>query len=378
MTSSVPRRRRRPTQHRSAKRRRVRPKWFLIGLVVMMFCSALVLNGFVRSEIGVDARGAGNRRRRLARPGVDQRRRSRSGPDSGPPAELVDASETGGADLRRRPGPDVDPAGPRGAARSTTCPARSSWSARRLPQHPDLVREIRAQRLGDRHAHLHPPRPARGERRRDRVDREMTETQLALAGATGETSYLVRPPYSSGRTRSTNERYAVLQSLGEQGYVTALVRRRQPRTGSGPASTRSCTSVRPRGRQGGDRAAARRRRRPLADRRGARRADPGAAAEGLHVHHRHRRRRDLPPANLPAEPARRRRSAPGSCWSRWACPTAIVDALEWSLAAGRGRWCCVILLLMLIGGLRRVCHGCAASAQSAGRWGAGGHRAGHR
>ena len=40
-------------------RRRVRPKWLLIGLVVAMFCSVLLLNGLVRSQIGVDARGAG-------------------------------------------------------------------------------------------------------------------------------------------------------------------------------------------------------------------------------------------------------------------------------------------------------------------------------
>ena len=41
------------------RRRRVRPKWLLIGLVVAMFCSVLLLNGLVRSQIGIDARGRG-------------------------------------------------------------------------------------------------------------------------------------------------------------------------------------------------------------------------------------------------------------------------------------------------------------------------------
>ena len=56
-----------------------------------------------------------------------------------------------------------------------------------------------------------------------RVDREMTETQLALAGATGELSYLVRPPYSSEPSALDDQRFGVVSRLGTQGYVTALV-----------------------------------------------------------------------------------------------------------------------------------------------------------
>ena len=57
----------------------------------------------------------------------------------------------------------------------------------------------------------------------DRVDREMTETQYALAGATGELSYLIRPPYSSEPDALDNARFDVISRLGQQGYVTALV-----------------------------------------------------------------------------------------------------------------------------------------------------------
>ena len=51
----------------------------------------------------------------------------------------------------------------------------------------------------------------------------MTETQYALAGATGELSYLVRPPYSSEPDALDDLRFDVISRLGEQGYVTALV-----------------------------------------------------------------------------------------------------------------------------------------------------------
>src|SRR6185436_9450508 len=51
---------------------------------------------------------------------------------------------------------------------------------------------------------------------------EMTETQYALAGATGELSYLVRPPYSSEPGALDNVRLDVISRLGQQGYITAL------------------------------------------------------------------------------------------------------------------------------------------------------------
>ena len=86
---------------------------------------------------------------------------------------------------------------------------------------PDLVRQIRAQgsEIGI-HTFTHPDL---AEVSTDRVDREMTETQYALAGATGELSYLVRPPYSSEPDALDDLRFDVISRLGEQGYVTALV-----------------------------------------------------------------------------------------------------------------------------------------------------------
>ncbi len=220
MTSSVPRRRRRPTQHRSAKRRLVRPKWFLIGLVVTMFCSALVLNGLVRSEIGVDQQGAG----------ID-------GDDSHVPPSIsgggpvLDLTQGRQQSLSMPPkkvaltfddGPD-ETWTPQVLAvlAKYHVPATFFVVGSSVARHPDLVRQIRSQgsEIGI-HTFTHPDL---AEVSPWRVDREMTETQLALAGATGELGYLLRPPYSSEPSALDDQRFGVVSRLGTQGYVTALV-----------------------------------------------------------------------------------------------------------------------------------------------------------
>jgi len=201
-------------------RRRVRPKFLLIGLVVAMFCSVLLLNGLVRSQIGIDARGAG----------LD-------GDDSAVPASVASG------------GPVIDLT--HGRTQSIALPSRTvaltfddgpdpTWTPQILAvlakyhvpatffvvgssvaRDPDLVRQIRAQgsEIGI-HTFTHPDL---AEVSTDRVDREMTETQYALAGATGELSYLVRPPYSSEPDALDDLRFDVISRLGQQGYVTALV-----------------------------------------------------------------------------------------------------------------------------------------------------------
>ena len=206
-----------PTAHH---RRRGRPKWLLIGLVVAMFCSVLLLSGLVRSQIGIDARGAGN-----------------DGDDSAVPASVSEG------------GPVIDLT--HGRRQSIAMPPNTvaltfddgpdpTWTPQVLAvlakyhvpgtffvvgssvaRDPDLVREIRAQgsEIGI-HTFTHPDL---AEVSTDRVDREMTETQYALAGATGELSYLIRPPYSSEPDALDNARFDVISRLGQQGYVTALV-----------------------------------------------------------------------------------------------------------------------------------------------------------
>jgi cellulose synthase/poly-beta-1,6-N-acetylglucosamine synthase-like glycosyltransferase/peptidoglycan/xylan/chitin deacetylase (PgdA/CDA1 family) len=201
-------------------RRRVGPKWLLIGLVFAMFCSVLLLNGLVRSQIGIDARGAG----------LD-------GADGLVPASVAEG------------GPVIDLT--HGRRQSISLPPKTvaltfddgpdpTWTPQILAvlakyhvpgtffvvgssvaRDPALVREIRAEgsEIGI-HTFTHPDL---AEVSPDRVDREMAETQYALAGATGELSYLIRPPYSSEPDALDNQRFGVISRLGSQGYVTALV-----------------------------------------------------------------------------------------------------------------------------------------------------------
>ncbi|MGV9556399.1 bifunctional polysaccharide deacetylase/glycosyltransferase family 2 protein [Streptomyces sp. NPDC003401] len=56
-----------------------------------------------------------------------------------------------------------------------------------------------------------------------RVDREMEQTQLALAGAAGITTTLFRAPYSSKTDAIDNYSWPVYQRLGEDGYTSVFV-----------------------------------------------------------------------------------------------------------------------------------------------------------
>jgi peptidoglycan/xylan/chitin deacetylase (PgdA/CDA1 family)/glycosyltransferase involved in cell wall biosynthesis len=51
---------------------------------------------------------------------------------------------------------------------------------------------------------------------------ELNETQLVIAGATGDTTSLLRPPYSSSNHALDNLEWAAVRAGAEQGYLTAL------------------------------------------------------------------------------------------------------------------------------------------------------------
>ncbi|WP_078862599.1 glycosyltransferase [Streptomyces sp. NRRL F-5123] len=51
---------------------------------------------------------------------------------------------------------------------------------------------------------------------------ELREAQLALAGATGQTSYLLRPPYSSSNEALNDHDWESVETAGEHGYLTVL------------------------------------------------------------------------------------------------------------------------------------------------------------
>ncbi|MDX3387217.1 glycosyltransferase [Streptomyces niveiscabiei] len=90
-----------------------------------------------------------------------------------------------------------------------------------VARRPGLVRALVA------HGHeigLHTfTHPDLGNASEARLDRELAQTQLALAGAAGLHSTLVRPPYSSTAAALDNLSWPVVRRLGAKGYVTVLV-----------------------------------------------------------------------------------------------------------------------------------------------------------
>jgi cellulose synthase/poly-beta-1,6-N-acetylglucosamine synthase-like glycosyltransferase/peptidoglycan/xylan/chitin deacetylase (PgdA/CDA1 family) len=55
-----------------------------------------------------------------------------------------------------------------------------------------------------------------------RLAEEMSQSQVALAGAAGVTSELVRPPYSSSTIALDDDDYHIVEALGDRGYLTVL------------------------------------------------------------------------------------------------------------------------------------------------------------
>ena len=114
-------------------------------------------------------------------------------------------------------------------------------------RHPDLLRQIRAagSEIGI-HTFTHVDL---SQVPSWRIDRELGETQLAIAGATGETTYLLRPPFSSTNDAIDDAAYRAVLESGRQGYVNvftdvdgedwqrpgvdAIVRNATPRDGAG-------------------------------------------------------------------------------------------------------------------------------------------------
>lgn len=206
--------------HQASRHSLLRPKRMLIAAVFGMFCCVLLVNGLITSEVGNDTLGA-----------------AAEGPDERVPDAVVDG------------GPVIDLTG--GHSRSFVMPPKTvaltfddgpdpTWTPQILDvlrrhhvpatffvvgahvaAYPDLVRQIRAtgSEIG-LHTFTHPDLTTVSP---ERAERELAASQLALAGATGELSYLVRPPYSSEASAVDDANYAVLQRLGVDGYVSALV-----------------------------------------------------------------------------------------------------------------------------------------------------------
>ncbi len=89
-----------------------------------------------------------------------------------------------------------------------------------VTRYPEIVSAIHAQgsELGV-HSFSHPDL---GTKPRWRVDRELAETQLAISGAAGVTTFLLRPPYSSSVDAIDNLGWTTVTAAGEDGYISVF------------------------------------------------------------------------------------------------------------------------------------------------------------
>ena len=192
--------------------------WILTGVLVVLVATVLAVTGLVNASIGNDADS------------------HNQGDSSHVPADI----SHGGTFVDGR----TDP------ARSTAIPPKTvaltfddgpdpTWTPQilavlakhRVPgtffvvgslvvRHPELLRRI-APRAA-RSASTPSPTSTSSTVPDWRLERELGETQLAIAGATGETTYLVRPPYSSTVDAIDDRAYAAILASGRDGYVNVF------------------------------------------------------------------------------------------------------------------------------------------------------------
>jgi cellulose synthase/poly-beta-1,6-N-acetylglucosamine synthase-like glycosyltransferase/peptidoglycan/xylan/chitin deacetylase (PgdA/CDA1 family) len=90
----------------------------------------------------------------------------------------------------------------------------------RATSHPELIRAIHDS--GSELAHHTFTHPDLVEVPQWRMNRELDQTQLALAGAAGVTSYLFRPPFSSSTGAIDDLGYRTVLEAGQRGYVSVF------------------------------------------------------------------------------------------------------------------------------------------------------------
>lgn len=110
-------------------------------------------------------------------------------------------------------------------------------------RYPDLVeRMVREGHEVGLHTFNHPPDLSY--QSTSRIDWELSQNQLVLAGAAGIRTSLFRPPYSSFADAMDNKSWPVTQYIGSRGYLT-VVNNTDSEDWKRPASGRSSSGPRP-------------------------------------------------------------------------------------------------------------------------------------
>ncbi|GHH20092.1 bifunctional polysaccharide deacetylase/glycosyltransferase family 2 protein [Streptomyces lanatus] len=224
MTTTTPSRRRRraPTRiERVAGKAAAlqKPRVILAGLLLLALTSVMLLDGYLRAEVGGD-------------------QRVRTGASSG---KVPDKVLDGGPILTFRGGqattvsvPDKTIAltfddGPNptwtpqvlAILKKYDIPATFFVVGSMVSRYPSIVGDMVEQgnEVGI-HTFTHVDLSYQSDAR---VNREMQQTQLALAGAAGITTTLFRAPYSSETDAIDNYSWPVYKKLGEEGYTSVFV-----------------------------------------------------------------------------------------------------------------------------------------------------------
>ncbi len=204
---------------RAKRQRSPRPGWVLIAATLVMACCVLLTDGVVQANFLGDSTGE--------RPPGRDSRVPQSVVDGGP---VIDTRPT---PVRSYTVPDKTIAitfddGPDpiwtpqvlAVLRKHNVPATFFPVGKFAAAYPELIQDIKASSSELAiHTFTHPDLSTIDG---DRISRELSLTQLSLIGAVGETSYLVRPPYSSAPNALDERSWNVVRKLGEEGYVTAL------------------------------------------------------------------------------------------------------------------------------------------------------------
>jgi len=195
-----------------------RAHWLILVVVLLTLAAALGLNGYVSGELtdGGTVRPPGSA---TEVPGAVR--------DGGP----VVGSRAGTVDARALPrrtviltfddGPDPEWT-PRvlDVLRRHDVPGSFFLLGTQVLRHPGLVRRLVAEghEVGN-HTFGHPDLAelSPGARRR-----ELAQAQLALVGATGRTTSLMRPPYSFSSDALDDDSWRVVRETHDEGYVTVL------------------------------------------------------------------------------------------------------------------------------------------------------------
>ncbi|MFG2790515.1 bifunctional polysaccharide deacetylase/glycosyltransferase family 2 protein [Streptomyces sp. NPDC048419] len=222
-TTSTPRgRRRAPGRMQRAAGRAAalqKPRVILALLLLLGLTSVMLLDGYLRAEVGGDER---------VRTGASSSKVPDRIIDGGPiltfgggrAATVSVPKKTIALTFDDGPNPTYTPQVLK-ILKENDVPATFFLVGSMVSRYPGIVRDMVQQgsEVGI-HTFTHVDLSYQSD---SRVDREMEQTQLALAGAAGITTTLFRAPYSSETDAIDNYSWPVYKRLGQEGYTSVFV-----------------------------------------------------------------------------------------------------------------------------------------------------------